>query len=412
MRKWLAFLCLALIGLLGVVPAAPAYAHGEKSQESFLRTRTISWVDVKFSKNEVQQGETVVVTGSFFLHNNFPEGVQPPIAPRGKAYLNVLSAGPAMLVKERSVGGLQQTQTITLELGKLYDFKVVVIGRREGRWHVHPVVAVKLSGALIGPGEFIEIKPNPDGFANNVQLANGSSVNLENFGFWGVVWWQILLIVLGAVWLALWLIPSPIIARAAPVGQGFGDRLITRGQKRASVVFMALVFVVALLGIIVARVNNPDTIPVQIRRDYPPASANFSPLVQASRVGSVTYDKPNTTMKLDVNVKNISDRPIHLRYFNVANVTWDNTAVVPGKLGAFHYPMQVSPGDGEIAPGETAQLNLVMADEAWEFQRLISTSEVSSRIGGVLYFSDGQGGRQVWEVDAEILPAAGTGVVR
>ena len=412
MKRCLALGCLALIALVGVVPAAPAYAHGEKSQESFLRTRTISWADVKFSKNEVQQGEEVTITGSFYLLNNFPEGVTPPIAPRGKAYLNVLSAGPAMLVKERSIGGLQQVQTITLQLGKLYDFKVVIIGRREGRWHVHPVVAVKLAGALIGPGEFIRVTENPDGFANNVQLANGTTVNLENFGFWGVVWWQVILIVVGAAWIAFWLIPSPIIARAVPVGQGYGDRLITRTQKRVSFVFGGLVLVVALLGIIIARVNNPDTIPIQIRRDYPPVSTRVASLVEGSRVGAVSYDKPNRTMKLDVTVKNISDRPVNLAYFATANVTWDNGAIVSGKLRPFHYPMEVTPNNGAIAPGESAKLKLVMADEAWEFQRLISTSEVSSRLGGILYFTDGLGGRQVHEVDAEILPAPGTGVVR
>jgi hypothetical protein len=96
---------------------------------------------------------------------------------------------------------------------------------------------------------------------------------------------------------------------------------------------------------------------------------------------------------------------VTLRDFTTANTTWDNTSVVTGRLQPFHYPMSVSPSPGVIGPGETVKFRIKLSDEAWEEQRLISVGEVSSRIGGVLYFSDGQGRRQVHEVDAEILPS-------
>jgi methane/ammonia monooxygenase subunit B len=406
MKRWTASSGLALVALsiALVVPGAPAYAHGEKAQESFLRSRTISWTDVKFSDNDIMQGEEVVITGSFYLHENFPEALVPPTGQNGKAYLNLLTAGPTILVKERAIGGEEQVQTVTLELGKLYDFKIVGIGRREGRWHAHPVLHVGKSGPLLGPGKFIDVTANPAGFSNEVTMANGTTVNLETFGFWGVVWWQALMFLFGAVWLAYWLIPRPIIARLAFTTKGLGDRLITRRDKRLSVVMGAFVLVYVGGGMALAKVNNPQTIPPQIRRDYPKPSANVASLVETEEVKSVTYDLPSRTMVLEATVRNISDRPVRLQSFNTANLTWDNTAVVTGELEPFHWPMTVTPEPGEIAPGETKKLKLIMADDAWEDQRLISTNEVSSIIGGVLYFTDGQGGRQVQEVQAEILP--------
>lgn len=417
MSRWLARAArlgaasLAIFALVGLVPATPASAHGERSQEAFLRTRTASWVDVKFSTHKIQQGEAVTITGSFYVLKAFPEAVPPPSGKDGKAYLGINTQGPSLIVTERSIGGVDYPQTLNLEQGKLYDFQITAVGRLPGRVHIHPGLWVKAAGMLVGPGEFVEITRNPDGFANNVQLANGTTVNLENFGFWGVFWWQVLLLLVGAGWLIYWLIPNPIIARAKVVGAGIGDNLITPANKRASVVFAVVALLFAIAGPVLAKVQNPDTLPPQVRRDRPAVSTNdATDLVKTGRVGNVTYDPGTTTMRMDVEVTNTTDRPVALRSFNTSNLVWDNRNLSTGALAPFHYPMQIESGDGQIAPGQTTKLRLVMADDAWEFQRLISTNEVSARIGGVLYFADDQGRRQVAEIDAEILPVPGARV--
>jgi methane/ammonia monooxygenase subunit B len=47
-RLWI--LGLAVAGALTTLPAAtPAAAHGERSQQAFLRMRTLNWYDVKWS---------------------------------------------------------------------------------------------------------------------------------------------------------------------------------------------------------------------------------------------------------------------------------------------------------------------------------------------------------------------------
>lgn len=397
---------LGLIALMTLAPAGTAFAHGERSQEAFLRTRTASWVDVKFSKTQVQQGEQMNITGSFYILQAFPEGIVPP----EKAYLNVNAPGAVVTISDRKIGGEDQTQTVRLERGSLYDFKLGITGRREGRWHIHPAVSVKQSGQLVGPGQFLTVVANPDGYSNPVKLANGSTVNLENFGFWGVMLWQVVLLLVGAVWLIIWLVPNPIIGRAKVVGEGRGDELITPGQKKASVVMFAFCLLFAFLGPIIAKINNPDTLPPQIRRDFPPVSANQTVLLEVGKMRHVFYDHDAASMVGEFTVKNVTDRPVTLARYSTANLLWDNQSISQGDLPPFHYPLTVEPNGGTVGPGETAKLTITMADPAWEFQRVISTSEVSARIGSVLMFTDGQGGRQVYENDSEILPKPGTGV--
>ena len=42
---------------------APASAHGEKSQQAFLRMRTLNWYDVAWSKTTVNVNEDMVLSG-------------------------------------------------------------------------------------------------------------------------------------------------------------------------------------------------------------------------------------------------------------------------------------------------------------------------------------------------------------
>src|SRR5215213_2861599 len=63
MRRRL-LLILVAATLVTVVPATAASAHGEKSQEGFLRMRTVGWTDVNFTRDTVMQGEMVTVTGT------------------------------------------------------------------------------------------------------------------------------------------------------------------------------------------------------------------------------------------------------------------------------------------------------------------------------------------------------------
>ena len=55
-KRLAAVLFLGLASTL-VFTASPAFAHGEKSQEAFLRMRSIGFTDVSFTGGRVQNGE-------------------------------------------------------------------------------------------------------------------------------------------------------------------------------------------------------------------------------------------------------------------------------------------------------------------------------------------------------------------
>ena len=78
------------------------------------------------------------------------------------------------------------------------------MGRRPGRWHVHPSFAVKGAGTVLGPGQWINVERKSGGFTSPVTLYNGKTINMENYGL-NMVWiFQILGFLLGMVWMLYW----------------------------------------------------------------------------------------------------------------------------------------------------------------------------------------------------------------
>ena len=69
-RRILLALLLGAALTLGLAPAA--YAHGERSQEAFLRMRTIGWTNVTFSRDRVKQGEDITIKGTAKVMNTWP----------------------------------------------------------------------------------------------------------------------------------------------------------------------------------------------------------------------------------------------------------------------------------------------------------------------------------------------------
>ena len=61
------------------LPAAtPASAHGERSQQAFLRMRTLNWYDVKWSKTELNVNEEMELTGKVHVFSGWPQAVAKP----------------------------------------------------------------------------------------------------------------------------------------------------------------------------------------------------------------------------------------------------------------------------------------------------------------------------------------------
>ena len=188
-----------LLGLASV-DASVARAHGEKAQEPFLRMRSFLYYDVEWSTTKVQVGEEVVVSGRFRVFEEWPKVLDRP----DNAFLNIGVPGPVFVRKSSKLNGVPLYNTTSLEVGRDYEFEVVLKARKPGRHHVHPMVNVESAGPLVGPGQWVEVVGDMAGFTNTVTTITGETVDLENHGFANVVTWHVVWVTIGIAWLIYW----------------------------------------------------------------------------------------------------------------------------------------------------------------------------------------------------------------
>jgi methane/ammonia monooxygenase subunit B len=140
--------CLALLASLDVL------AHGERAQEPYLRTRTVQFYDVQFDRSKIAVNEEFTITGRFRLMQDWPDAVSLPET----VYMSAYSPGPVITRVESYVNGVPARQSFAdFQLGRDYEFRLVLKGRVPGSHHIHPMLSVKGSGPLVGPGVWIEV---------------------------------------------------------------------------------------------------------------------------------------------------------------------------------------------------------------------------------------------------------------
>ena len=416
MRRRL-LLILVAATLVTVVPATAASAHGEKSQEGFLRMRTVGWTDVHFSGDTVQQGQTVTVTGTVKIMDAWPSSLakgQP-----NTCFMSMIAPGPTIVLKERTINGESMPTRIDCTKGRVYDFSMTFAGRRVGRWHVHPAFAVKGAGTLIGPGAWINVKENPAGFVNQATLLGGKTVNLENYQLPFIWIWLTLTFIIGMVWMIYWTVPKRTIPHLAVTSQiplntdGAQYGLITKKDHRNSTIMMLATVVLLGAGWIYQLANFPVKIPQQIIQFAPPdveRPATFIKL-QAGE-GKAIYDAGKKQVSLNVTATNNGDQPAQLTQFSVANLTWYNQAVPAAKPTGpqavdTSYPMTVQ--SDTIAPGASQQVTLTMPSDIWIHQeRLLPIGESQLTVTGQLRFQTANGDKTDVEVDEPLTPSAFT----
>src|SRR3984893_17217064 len=261
-----------LLGLLaGLGTAVVAYAHGENAQEGFLRMETVAFSNVAFSKDTVKQGEDVIITGQATLLNTWPK----PLGEPATGFVNVTAPGPVLLMKDRLVNGMSAPDAIFVKKGNSYDFKLTLIGRQPGRWHVHPTFAVEGAGTLIGPGQWITVQ-DTGGFTNNLTLLNGQTVNLETYGVGQMSIFQWLGFALGMAWMLYGTVPAIGGANHRTVSklpdtlrfplntdrQDIG--LVTKQAHRVSNLLLLATIALLVVGWVYQSVSVPIKIPQQV----------------------------------------------------------------------------------------------------------------------------------------------------
>ncbi len=402
----------AVIALLMACPpaATPALAHGERAQEPYLRTRTVQFYDVRFDHTDVKVNDIVVVTGHFHLMQDWPDAVNLPEV----VFLATGEPGPALVRRETYVNDVPARQSFNkMELGREYSFKQVLQAREPGTFHIHPMVSVKGSGALVGPGAWITITGSEADFKYPVTTLTGEKINdLQTFGVGQALGWYGVWILLAAFWLLFWITRPLLMPRAIAISKGREDLLISNRDLAVGIGLGVVVMAITIGGYSYYSDAYPYTVPLQS------GTQHVDPLPRAAmdmqvKVLHATYDVPGRSMRLELKMTNTGKSALSIGEFATANLRFVNYALpaaranvdpaYPKELVA-RTPLEID-NASPIEPGETRVVHLAATDATWELERLTSfLTDVDSKFGALLFMFDAQGNRQMVEVSGPIVP--------
>jgi methane/ammonia monooxygenase subunit B len=389
----------SVVGIVMAVAAGiyspMASAHGEKSQPAFMRMRTIQWYDLKWSTDKVKVNDEIAKPEVAFLNIGIPG----PVFVRTESYLG---DGKDMKLVQRS---------ISVELNRDYEFKVVLKGRRPGRWHVHTMMNVQGGGPIIGPGKWVEIDGQMADFKSNITTLTGQTIDIETYGLGGVVRWHLFWYIVGVAWLWWWFRRPTLLPRWNRVTAGQEEGLITDTDKKAGIAFAAVTAVIVLFGYTSANSEYPIAIPLQAG-----VLGYMTPLPKDDSVIAVVeraeYRVPGRQMSMALRVTNNSDAPIQLGEFQCGAIRFMNAPVMKDDS---NYPENILAEEGlqvednnAIQSGETRTIKVTATDAAWENERMSDLIyDPDSRFGGMLHFYGGGGKKHSISVGAPMIPVFG-----
>jgi methane/ammonia monooxygenase subunit B len=400
---------LMLLGMIlsvYMLTLQPVMAHGEKNLEPYVRMRTIQWYDVQWSKQKFNVNDEVTVTGKFHVAEDWPISVPKPDA----AFLNISTPGPVLIRTERYLNGKPYMNSVALQPGGDYDFKVVLKGRLPGHYHIHPFFNLRDAGQVMGPGAWLDIAGNEADFTNNVQTINGEMIDMETYGLGNGIFFHSFWALLGTAWLLWWVRRPLFIARYRMLQAGLEDELITPLDRNIGKAILVVVPVLVFAFYTMTVNKYPKAIPLQTSLDQIlPLSAKVNAGVVDVETLRAEYRIPERAMKLSLKIKNGSDKPIQLGEFATGSVRFLNKAVpMPEQSNA---ESVVAPeglsldNPTPIQPGEQRIVSMTAGDALWESERLDGLiNDADSRIGGLVFFFDPDGERYVSSITAAVIP--------
>jgi len=397
--KTLIVMAAATLGIILVVPSAPAQAHGETAQEAFLRMGTVAFWDVEYSTSKVQQEERLTITGTAKILETWPEQLAEPKL----GFIGVVAPGPVVVVKERLINGQPAPMAIEVEKGGVYQFEIVLAGRRPGKWHVHPIFGIHGAGSLLGPGQYIDVEEKEGGFTNAITLVDGTKADLENIGLGGLAFWNIVWFGIGLVWLLYWIVPKPTVTRLPVTSQiplntdGGEYGLITKKDHRMMNAVMGATLALVVGGMVWQAQAYPVKMPQQVLRFAPQAAVMDAEFAKADAVDAV-FEVEKDTVVITVNVTNTGKSPVSVEQFTTSTLTF------PVAAEAGERSLRVSPSP-TIAPGETATLKLSMSDPVWAKERLMPVGESRMQVTGVLRLKDEAGHENFVTIQSFVKPS-------
>lgn len=400
---------ISLIALAFIaVPSVPqVFAHGEAADEPFLKNMTTAFFDVAISPTEIQVGDPVTITGKVKILETWPHTLETPEI----ASIIPVVPGPMFMLKERTVNGESSIGSFFVEKGGIYEFRMVIIGKEPGDWHVHPGIAIQGTGTLIGPAEWVKVNPSPTPLEFPVTLLNGETIELSSYGGSFVVWWSFAGFALGIVWMLYWTLSKRTVTNLAvtlqlPPNDDAPDiGLITPRDHMWMNVIAGVALVMLVVGWTYAATSYPVRWPQQTDW-FTPEFISSGPDLAEVRANGATFDEGPETLEMKIQVQNVSSSPITLKQYTMAMANFVNggeqeqTQAGPREfVGA----LEVEP-NGQIAAGETKDFTIRISSTLFGVERLIPLSAPQQFIAGVFHFENAQGERELVTVRSGLVP--------
>jgi methane/ammonia monooxygenase subunit B len=414
MRRWILMALVALLGAAAMtgLRTHTVSAHGETAQEGFVRMEALGWWDVKFSKSDLQQNDNMTVSGTAKILETWPSNMSDG-APK-ICYFTIVEPGARFVLVDRKINNMPAPQSFFCSKGSVYNFSMTLRARDPGNWHVHPALAVKESGTLIGPGQYINISSSPSGFSFPLTLLNGKTIDLENEGTWLVLGFSAVTLVLGMWWMFFWTVPGGYkrtitrlrVANELPLNQDGGAAvgLITKRDHRMFELITGITLVLVAGGFIWSSVHYSGNIPLQVDWVTPPTPAAPAQLATA-QANNAIYDPNANTVQILTSVTNTSKSPVQISAFRTGNVSFLNPlSGLPH--GDYEYQIKsLSPQD-PIAPGQTQQVTITIDAQVLKNLELLPLGQAQYVVAGVLELTDGQGTRNFETISASLNPTS------
>jgi len=393
----------ATLALTVAVDVAPVAAHGERSQEPFLRMRSIQWYDMKWQPKVTKVNDIATMTGKFHLAEDWPRAVGKP----ERAFFNVGSPSPVFVRLSTKLNGHPTFISGPLVIGRDYEFEVRLKARIPGRHHMHAMVNVKDAGPIAGPASWMNITGSWDDFTNPITTLTGKNIDLETFNFSNGIFWHLVWLGLGCFWIG-YFVAKPMFLPRSRVLLAYGDELLTSPtDRKVGLAVAVLTCAIVWGGYRYTESVHPYTVPIQAGESKVQPMP-IAPNPVAINITHANYDVPGRALRITMDVTNNGDTAISIGEFTTAGVRFVN------KLGQQHldpdYPRElVATGltvDSEsIQPGETREIKLEAKDALWEVQRLMALlGDPESRFGGLLMTWDEEGNRYINSIAGAVIP--------
>jgi methane monooxygenase/ammonia monooxygenase subunit A len=389
---------IAAVGsLVWLSGAPPAHAHGENTQPSWARSTTVTFFDLNYSGDikgtsgegqdrgyTLDVGDVLKLSGKLQISDKWPV----PVGDFELGQIGVLMQGPVLAIRDLKVNGVYQSGATVMRPGDFLTFDADLVARRPGLFHIHPRVDLQGKGPIIGPGVWVRINDTQP-FTEPVTLASGEQINIEKYGLWTVAGYQLMWVVVGAVFCIGWLSGKRLLSRMVDVRRGVDNRELFTSRDRIVTIVAGVVTLGLIIGSFAYASFHYSTIPIQVREEAVPKMQ--PPSLVDARAQEIRFDPRAHSLRITAQVRNTTSSPIQVERLVIGPDSLATDAFY--KQGDDQAVLTVEPAT-DIGPGESRTVTFTAPTGQLEADHVIgSTNSALVQLGGLLIVRNAQGER-------------------